>query len=227
MGVVYILYTPGVSGGGGYPPIMHYYRGGGSRSAGGGGFPRCRRRSPNALHARMLNVPNASSSSRDHALAALCFLRAYFLSARFPVIFSEQMPSAFHSVPGVFYPGSRLRSSDVLGAALPPRLDFSIVDTSAYLLRVPSEHSSSPRFGSRVVSIWVGSYWTNPFFSTCFPLSTQVSPISHMASASLVRFLALLRLSSALPDPILVPVPVPILIPISFFLLSVYCIFHP
>ena len=54
------------------------------------------------------------------------------------------------SVPGVFYPGSRLRSSDVLGAALPPRLDFSIVDTFAYP-RVPSsEHSSYPRFGSHV-----------------------------------------------------------------------------
>ena len=45
--------------------------------------------------------------------------------------------------------GSCLRSSDVLGAALPPRLDFSIVDTFAYS-RVPSEHSSSPRFGSHV-----------------------------------------------------------------------------
>ena len=66
-----------------------------------------------------------------------------------PVAFSEQTPSAFHSVPGVFYSGSCLRSSDVLGAALPPWLDFSIVDTFAYL-RVPSEHSSSPRFGSHV-----------------------------------------------------------------------------
>ena len=36
-----------------------------------------------------------------------------------------------------------------------------------------------------------------------------------MPSTSLVRFLALLRLSSALPDPILVPVPVPVPIPIS------------
>ena len=33
---------------------------------------------------RMLNVPNASSSSRDLVLAALCFMRAAFLSARFP-----------------------------------------------------------------------------------------------------------------------------------------------
>ena len=47
-------------------------------------------------------------------------------------------------------------------------------------------------------------------FST---LSTQVSPVSHMASTTLVRFLALLRLSSAFPDPILVPVPV-ILVPV-------------
>ena len=33
---------------------------------------------------RTLNVPNVSSSSRDLALATLCFLRADFLSARFP-----------------------------------------------------------------------------------------------------------------------------------------------
>ena len=33
---------------------------------------------------RTLNVPNVSSSSRDLALAALCMLRAYFLSPRFP-----------------------------------------------------------------------------------------------------------------------------------------------
>ena len=33
---------------------------------------------------RTLNVPNVSFSSRDLALAALCFLRADFLSARFP-----------------------------------------------------------------------------------------------------------------------------------------------
>ena len=42
-------------------------------------------------------------------------------------------------------------ASDVLGAALPPRLDFSIVDTFAYS-RVLSEHLSSPRFGSQVFS---------------------------------------------------------------------------
>ena len=33
---------------------------------------------------RTLNVPNVSSSSRDLALAALCFLRAAFFSARYP-----------------------------------------------------------------------------------------------------------------------------------------------
>ena len=33
---------------------------------------------------RTLNVPNVSSSSRDLALVALCFLRVGFLSARFP-----------------------------------------------------------------------------------------------------------------------------------------------
>ena len=98
---------------------------------------------------RTLNVPNVSSFSRDLALAALWFCRRPSSPPASPVAFSEQMPSAFHSVPGVFYPGSCLRSSDVLGAALPPRLDFSIVNTFAYS-RVPSDHSSSPRFGSHV-----------------------------------------------------------------------------
>ena len=98
---------------------------------------------------RTFNVPYVSSPSRDLALAALCFLRADFLSARFPRRFSEKIPSAFYSVPGASYPGSCLRSSDVWGTVLPPRLDSSIVDSSAYS-REPSEHSSSPRFGSHV-----------------------------------------------------------------------------
>ena len=99
---------------------------------------------------RTLNVPNVISSSRDLALVALCFLRTDLLSARFPRRFFEQMPFACRSVsPGVSYPGSRLPSSDVLGAALPPGLEFSIVDTVVYS-RTPSEQSSSPRFGSHV-----------------------------------------------------------------------------
>ena len=50
-------------------------------------------------------------------------------------------------------------------------------------------------------------------FVRFFLFLTQVSPVSHMASTTLVRFLARLRLSSALPNPVLVPVP--ILVPIS------------
>ena len=98
---------------------------------------------------RTMSVPNVSSSSRDLALAAFCFLRTDFLSARFSRPFSEQMPSVFHSFPHVFYPGSGLRSSNVLGAALSTRIDFSIVDSFGSL-RVPSEHGYSPRFGSHV-----------------------------------------------------------------------------
>ena len=105
---------------------------------------------PLTVAVRTLNV---SSSSRDLALATLCFMWAVFPSARFLRRFFEQMPSAFRSVsyPGVFYSGSCLRPADVLGTGmkLPPRLDFSIVDTFAYP-RVPSEHCSSPRFGSHV-----------------------------------------------------------------------------
>ena len=96
---------------------------------------------------RTSNIPNVSSSSRDLALAALCFLRAEFLSAGFPRrFFRANTLFFFYSVPSASYPGFCLRSSDVLGIALPPRLDFSIVNTSAYS-REPSEHSSSPRFG--------------------------------------------------------------------------------
>ena len=65
-----------------------------------------------------------------------------------PSLFSSKCPSPFSKFQ-VSYPGSCLPSSDVLGAAIPPRLDFSVVDTVAYS-RVPSEHSSSPRFGSHV-----------------------------------------------------------------------------
>ena len=41
---------------------------------------------------RTLNLPNVSSSSRDLALAALCFLRAAFLSAHFPRRFFRANP---------------------------------------------------------------------------------------------------------------------------------------
>ena len=98
---------------------------------------------------RTLNVPNVSSSSQDFALAALCFLWADFLSTRFPRSFFRANILRLHSVPGIFHPGYCLRSPDVLGTALPPRLDFSITDTFVYS-RVPSEHSSSPRFRSHV-----------------------------------------------------------------------------
>ena len=54
--------------------------------------------------------------------------------------------------------------------------------------------------------IRVGSYWTNPFFSTFFSLSTHVSPVSRTASTAILRFLALFCPPSALPNPILVPV---------------------
>ena len=66
---------------------------------------------------RTLNVPNVSSSSRDLALAALCFMRAAFLSARFPRRFFRAMLSAFRSTtcPGVIYPGSCLRFSRRVG----------------------------------------------------------------------------------------------------------------
>ena len=88
---------------------------------------------------RPLNVPNMSSSSRDLVLAALYFMRTAFFTARFPR----------RSVPGV-YPGSCLRFSDVVGAALPTCLEFSIAGTFASSRGVPSEHSFSPSFGSHV-----------------------------------------------------------------------------
>ena len=42
---------------------------------------------PLTVAVQTLNVPNVSYSSRDFALAALCFLRADVLSARFPRLF--------------------------------------------------------------------------------------------------------------------------------------------
>ena len=64
---------------------------------------------------RTLKGPNMTSASRDLAPAA-CVSCGRFssLPAFFPVAFLEQIPSAFHLVPG-FDPGPCLRSSDVLG----------------------------------------------------------------------------------------------------------------
>ena len=56
-----------------------------------------------------------------------------------------------------------------------------------------------------------------PFLVYVFPLSTRISSVSYMASTTLVRALALLHLSSALPDPILVAVLVPIHIPVPIY----------
>ena len=81
---------------------------------------------------RTLNVPNVSYSSQELALVALCFLRADFLSARFPRRFFRVNVLRLLLIPGVSYPGSCLLFSDVLGAAIPPRLDFFIVDSVAY-----------------------------------------------------------------------------------------------
>ena len=55
---------------------------------------------------RTLHAPNVSSSSRDLALAALCFMRTAFLSARPPRRFFRANALRFSSVPcsGVFYP---------------------------------------------------------------------------------------------------------------------------
>ena len=60
-----------------------------------------------------------------------------------------------------------------------------------------------------------------PFLFYMFSLSTRVSPVSRTVSTTILRFLALLRLSSALPDPILVPVPVIVVpVPISATVLA-------
>ena len=50
---------------------------------------------------------------------------------------------------------------------------------------------------------------SQPFLVYIFPLSTRFFPVSHIASTTLVWFLSLICLSSALPDPIFVPVRFP------------------
>ena len=60
-----------------------------------------------------------------------------------------------------------------------------------------------------------------PFLFYLFSLSNRVSLVSRTASTTILRFLALFRLSSALPDPVLVPVPViVVLVPISATVLA-------
>ena len=55
----------------------------------------------------------------------------------------------------------------------------------------------------------------HPIFFTFVSLSAQVSPDFHVASTTPRGFLALLRLSSALSDPVLVPSPPPFPSPFS------------
>ena len=89
------------------------------------------KRQPLNAAVRTLNVPNVSSCVRLFALAALCFIQAAFLAARFLRRFFERVPSAVRSIPGL-YLGSYGGPFDRLGAALPPSLDFSFVDSPAY-----------------------------------------------------------------------------------------------
>ena len=98
---------------------------------------------------RTWKVSNVSSSCRHFTLAALFSCRRPSSPPASPVFFSKQIPSAFRSVQGAFYPGSCHCFSVLLGATLSPRLGFSTVNTSAYL-RVTSEHFYSPLFGSHV-----------------------------------------------------------------------------
>ena len=69
---------------------------------------------------------------------------------------------------------------------------------------------SPPRFLDILQIIWVGRYSTKPFLVYVIFLSTQVSPVSHITSTTLVRILAFLQPPLSIPDPVLVPVPVPI-----------------
>ena len=103
---------------------------------------------------RTLNVPNVSSSGRDLALAALCFLRADFPAAS-PVTFYEQIPSAFHSVPGASYPGSCLRSSDIwvrYSHHASTSLSSTLLFTRVCPPSIPPLLASDPTFSAVTVS---------------------------------------------------------------------------
>ena len=95
--------------------------------------------------------------------------------------------------PGVSFPGSCLRSSDVLGSALPPRLDFSIVDSFVYS-RVPSEHSSSPRFGYHVFrggdapTLLPQARLPRETISFCWGASPPVDAVGRLALAASTSF---------------------------------------
>ena len=75
---------------------------------------------------RTLNVPNVSSSSRDLTLAALCFMRTAFLSARFPRRFfrANALRLSLNSVPRCFLPRFLPPSFRRVGCGTPttPRL---------------------------------------------------------------------------------------------------------
>ena len=97
---------------------------------------------------RTLNVPSVSSSSRDLALVALCFLWVDF-SARFPRHFSRANALRLSLSSRCFLPRFLPSFFRRVGCGNPttPRV---LHRRHFAFSRVPSSHSSSPRFGSRV-----------------------------------------------------------------------------
>ena len=100
----------------------------------------------------------------------------------------------FRTVPGVLFPGSCFRFFAVLGAILPPRLEFSTVDTFPYL-RVTSEHFYFPRFGSHfflgggVLTLLQQARLPQETISLCWDASSPVDDVGRLAlSASTCPF---------------------------------------
>ena len=135
---------------------------------------------------RTLRVPNVSLSSREFVLVTRSFKRVAFLSARFPRRLYRANAFRLLSVPGIFYPGSCLRSSDVLGAALPTHLEVSIVDTFAYS-HMPSEHPYSPLLGSHVLcggggvpTLLPQAQWSREPISLCWIALPPVDTVGRL-----------------------------------------------
>ena len=134
---------------------------------------------------RTLRMPDVSLSSREFALATWFFKRMAFLSARFPRRLFRANALRLLSVPGIFYPGSCLCFSDVLGAALPTHIGVSIADTFAYSC-VPFEHPYSLCFGSHVLcgggipTLLPQAQLPRETISLCWMASSPVNPVGRL-----------------------------------------------
>ena len=139
-----------------------------------------------------LNVPNVSSSSRDLALATLCFLRADFLSARFPRHFFRA--NALHLslscrcfllrfLPSFF---QRVRCGTPTTPRLLRRRHFCLLACALRAFRIFSLRVS--RFLRRILTLLSQARLPRETISLCWGSSPPVHAIGWLALSASTSF---------------------------------------